>query len=88
MQSAKVKTVRKFNFIRKKRLGTRILLIKDASMAFVICTTAAAGKALAQVYIICRGETVRFIFRNRTCFRNWKGESRVKVACNAMENVM
>lgn len=55
-------------------------------MAFVICTTAAAGKALAQVYIIC--VTVRFIFRNRTCFRNWKGESRVKVACNAMENVM
>ena len=40
MQSPKVKTVRKFNFIRKKRLGTRILLIKDASMAFVICTTA------------------------------------------------
>ena len=56
MQSPKVKTVRKFNFIRKKRLATRILklLIKDiASTAFVICTTAAAGKTWAQVYIIC-----------------------------------
>lgn len=27
MQSPKVKTVRKFNFIRKKRLGTRILAL-------------------------------------------------------------
>lgn len=77
MQSPKVKPVRKFNFISKKRLGTRG--IRD------LYDAAAVEKALAQVYIICGGETIRFIFRNRTCFRNWKGESRVKVA---MENFM